>query len=111
MNGKVCIVTGGNTGIGKATVEGLAQQGATVVVACRDVGKGRAAIEEIQARAPSGELHLLRLDLASLQSVREFVPAFQEKFSRLDVLIENAGVSTGNREVTSDGFEMHFGVN
>lgn len=111
MNGKVCIVTGGNTGIGKATVEGLAKQGATVVLACRDLDKGRAALEEVQARTQSNALHLMRLDLASLQSVREFVRAFTAKFQRLDVLVENAGVSTGKRQLTADGFEMDFGVN
>jgi len=111
MKGKICIVTGGNTGIGKATVEGLARQGATVVLACRDLDKGRAALADIKAKVPDAELELMRLDLASLASVREFAKAFTEKFTRLDVLIENAGVSTGKRQLTADGFEMDFGVN
>ena len=111
MRGKVCIVTGGNTGIGKATVEGLAKLGATVIMACRDQEKGRAALEEIKTKTGSTELHLLPLDLASLQSVREFAKTFAERFDRLDVLVENAGVSTGKRQVTADGFEMDFGVN
>lgn len=111
MKGKICIVTGGNTGIGKATVEGLGQQGATVVLACRDLDKGRAALEGIKAKTGSADLHLLRLDLGSLKSVREFAKAFTDQFPRLDVLIENAGVSTGKRQLTADGFEMDFGVN
>src|SRR6185503_14239593 len=102
VKGKVCIVTGGNTGIGKATVEGLAKQGATVILACRDLDKGRAALEEIKAKTGSTELHLLPLDLASLSSVRAFAKTFTERFPRLDVLVENAGVSTGKRQVTAD---------
>lgn len=66
MNNKITIVTGGNTGIGKATVAGLAQRGATVVIACRDVAKGNAARDEIAASA----VHVMPLDLASLASVR-----------------------------------------
>ena len=111
MKGKICIVTGGNTGIGKATVEGLARQGATVILACRDLDKGRAAQAEIVAKLPGAEIELMRLDLASLASVREFAKAFTEKHPRLDVLVENAGVSTGKRQLTADGFEMDFGVN
>jgi NAD(P)-dependent dehydrogenase (short-subunit alcohol dehydrogenase family) len=111
MKGKICIVTGGNTGIGKATVEGLARQGATVVLACRDLSKGRAALDDIKAKTGSTELHLLQLDLASLKSVRAFAKAFTDKFPRLDVLLENAGVSTSKRQLTEDGFEMDFGVN
>ena len=111
MKGKICVVTGGNTGIGKATVVGLAQRGATVVIACRDVGKGRAALEEIAARAGASELHVMRLDLASLDCVRSFAAAFTARFTRLDVLVENAGVMTQKRQLTADGFEMNFGVN
>lgn len=111
MKGKICIVTGGSSGIGKATVEGLARQGATLVVACRDLDKGRAAVADIAAKVPGAELHVMRLDLASLKSVREFAKAFTDKYPRLDVLIENAGVLTRKRELTADGFEMDFGVN
>jgi retinol dehydrogenase-12 len=111
MKGKICIVTGGNTGIGKATVAGLAREGATVVLACRDLERGRAAIADIQAQTPSAEVRVMRLDLASLQSVRDFAAAFVAEYPRLDVLIENAGVSTGSRQLTADGFEMDFGVN
>ncbi len=111
MKDKVCIVTGGNTGIGKATVEGLAKLGATVVIACRDVARGQRALDEVAASTGSRTLHVLQLDLASLASVRAFAAAFTAKFSRLDVLIENAGVMTRKRELTVDGFEMDFGVN
>jgi NAD(P)-dependent dehydrogenase (short-subunit alcohol dehydrogenase family) len=107
MNDKVCIVTGGNSGIGKATVAGLVQQGATVVIACRDVTKGQAARDEIAG----ANVHVMELDLASLASVRAFAAAFLAKFDRLDVLVANAGVMTAKRQVTADGLEMNFGVN
>jgi NAD(P)-dependent dehydrogenase (short-subunit alcohol dehydrogenase family) len=108
---KICIVTGGNTGIGRATVAGLAQRGATVVIACRDVDKGRAALDEVAAKTGSKDLHVMQLDLASLKSVRAFAAAFIAKFPQLDVLVENAGVLTGKRQLTADGLEMDFGVN
>jgi NAD(P)-dependent dehydrogenase (short-subunit alcohol dehydrogenase family) len=111
MKNAVCIVTGGNTGIGKATVAGLAERGATVIIACRDVAKGKAALEEVAAKAGSKDLHVMQLDLASLASVRAFAAAFAEKFTRLDVLVANAGVMTGKRQLTADGLEMNFGVN
>jgi NAD(P)-dependent dehydrogenase (short-subunit alcohol dehydrogenase family) len=111
VKGKICVVTGGNTGIGKATVAGLAQHGATVVLACRDVGKGTAALQEIAARTGTSALHVMQLDLASLESVRSFAAAFTARFSRLDVLVENAGVMTQRRQLTTDGLEMNFGVN
>lgn len=110
MKNKICIVTGGNTGIGKATVAGLAKQGATVVIACRDVLKGEAALGELAATGAT-DLHVMPLDLASLDSVRAFAAAFLERFTRLDVLIANAGVMTRRRQLTADGLEMDFGVN
>jgi NAD(P)-dependent dehydrogenase (short-subunit alcohol dehydrogenase family) len=111
MPQKICIVTGANSGIGKATVEGVARQGMTVVLACRDTAKGEAAIAEIRAKVPSADLHCMSLDLASLESIRKFAVAFAAKFGRLDVLVENAGISTGKRQTTKDGFEMDFGTN
>jgi retinol dehydrogenase-12 len=80
-------------------------------MACRDVEKGRAAVEAIRLQGLSADVRVMRLDLASLRSVREFAAAFTKEYSRLDVLIENAGVSTGSRRVTADGFEMDLGVN
>ncbi len=111
MNNKITVVTGGNTGIGKATVAGLAQRGATVVIACRDVARGNAARDEIAASTGSSALHVMPLDLASLASVRAFAAAFLARFPRLDVLVANAGVMTERRQVTADGLEMNFGVN
>jgi NAD(P)-dependent dehydrogenase (short-subunit alcohol dehydrogenase family) len=111
VKGRICIVTGGNSGIGKATVAGLAQRGATVVIACRDAERGKAAKGEIAQKTGSQNLHVMQLDLASLESVRAFAAAFAATFGRLDVLVANAGVMTRKRELTADGLEMNFGVN
>lgn len=113
MNGKICVVTGANTGIGKATALGLARRGATVVLACRDADKGRAALAEIEAQAGAacGPLHFMRLDLASLASVRAFAAELATRMPRVDVLLENAGVSTGVRSLSEDGYELDFAVN
>lgn len=111
MNGKVCIVTGANTGIGLETAAALIGQGATVVLACRDESKADTALREIITRGGSGTGHVMKLDLASLQSVRAFAAAFHARFNRLDVLVNNAGVMPGKRYTTEDGFEMIFGTN
>lgn len=110
MKNKICIVTGGNTGIGKATVAGLSRRGATVVIACRNAEKGKAALAEL-ATAGATDLHVMQLDLASLDSVRAFAAAFLARFARLDVLVANAGIMTRSRQLTADGLEMDFGVN
>lgn len=111
MNGKVCIVTGANTGIGFETAAALIGQGATVVLACRDESKATTALKEIADRGGSGTGYVMKLDLASLKSVRAFAAGFRERFQRLDVLVNNAGVMPGKRYTTEDGIEMIFGTN
>ena len=111
MQGKVCIVTGSNTGIGKETARGLAQRGATVVLACRDVAKAGAARDDIAATTGRNDVEVEALDLGSTASIRAFAARFKEKHKRLDVLVNNAGVWTTSRAVTAEGFESTFGVN
>lgn len=111
LEGKVCLVTGGNGGIGLETALGLAQQGATVVVAARNPEKGQAAVDEVIARSGNDKVELLQLDLASLTSVRRAAEAFQARHDRLHVLVNNAGLMLSAREVTEDGFEATFGIN
>ena len=111
MQGKVCIVTGGNTGIGKETARGLAQRGATVVLACRDVVKAGAARDDIARSTGLRNVEVEALDLGSTASIRAFAERFKAKHARLDVLVNNAGVWTTSRGATSDGFESTFGVN
>ena len=82
-----------------------------MVIASRDVGKGKAALDEIAAKTGSKDLSVMQLDLASLESVRSFAAAFTARFTRLDVLVENAGIMTQKRQLTADGLEMNFGVN
>ncbi|XP_032222184.1 retinol dehydrogenase 11 [Nematostella vectensis] len=111
LDGKTVVVTGANTGIGKETALDLAARGARVIMACRNLDKGKAALREIQERTGSQKVVLEYLDLASLRSVREFAKRVTEKESRLDVLINNAGVMWCPFSRTEDGFEMQFGVN
>ena len=109
--GKVSIVTGANTGIGKETARGLAGQGGTVVLAVRDLVKGEAARADITATTGNANVEVMALDLGSKASIRAFAKAFGEKHDRLDVLVNNAGVWTRSLQKTEDGFETIFGVN
>lgn len=111
MQGKTCIVTGANTGIGKATAEGLARLGATLVMVCRDRDRGEAALAELQAITGSDSIELLLADLTDQAAIREFVERFQERYDRLDVLINNAGGIFGSRSVSVDGIEMTLALN
>jgi len=111
MQGKVCLVTGANSGIGKATALGLAEMGARVVMVCRDRARGTAARDEIRSASGNDSVELLVADLASLGSVRKLAEHFVEAHERLHVLINNAAVLSPKRMETEDGFEMQFGVN
>lgn len=111
MQGKTVLVTGANQGIGKATAIALAQQGANVVILCRNPDKGRAALADIQAASRGGKAELLVADFASLADVRRAAAEFRASHQRLDVLVNNAGLYVPERRVTSDGIEETFGVN
>ncbi len=110
MENKVVIVTGANSGIGKMTAVGLAQAGATVVMACRNLAKSGMAAAEVRSLSGSDRVHLMQLDLASQASIRAFVSEFARRFDRLDVLVSNAGIASPQRRLTVDGFELHFAV-
>ncbi|XP_041668822.1 dehydrogenase/reductase SDR family member 13-like [Cheilinus undulatus] len=109
LDGKTVIVTGANTGIGKTTAMDLARRGARVIMACRDQGRAEAAIKDIIQETGNHQVIFMQLDLSSLQSVRSFAENFLQSESRLDILINNAGVFTGG--MTEDGVGMIFGVN
>jgi NAD(P)-dependent dehydrogenase (short-subunit alcohol dehydrogenase family) len=112
MNGKICIVTGANTGIGKETARGLAQAGATVIIACRDAAKGEEARADVAESTGAGDrVKVMALDLASLAGIRAFAKAFTEAHGKLHVLVNNAGVSPSEKKQTADGIELTFGVN
>lgn len=106
--GRTIIVTGSNTGIGRVTAEVLARRGARVILACRSEEKTKPVVEGI--RSAGGEAEFLKLDLASLESVRDAAKSFLERNATLDVLINNAGLG-GQRGTTKDGFELTFGTN
>lgn len=105
------LITGGNSGIGKATAIGLAKTGANVVIGCRDEKKAKAAVEEIKKASGNNDVEYLLIDLASLKSVRSAAEEFKKKHDRLHVLINNAAVFLRNREVTEDGLEKTFETN
>ena len=109
--GKVAIVTGANTGIGRETARGLADEGAVVVLAVRDLEKGHEARADIVDTTGNADVAVMELDLASKESIRRFATAFGEAYGRLDILVNNAGLWTRSRTTTKDGFESTFGVN
>jgi len=111
MQGKTCMVTGANSGIGKATALGLAQMGATLIMVCRDRAKGEEAQNEIKTKSGNDAIDLLLADLSSQQSIRQLVENVQQHYTQLHVLINNAGVAMLSRTETVDGLEMAFAVN
>ncbi|MFQ5793638.1 MAG: SDR family oxidoreductase [Candidatus Bipolaricaulia bacterium] len=111
MQGKTRIVTGANSGIGKATALGLAKLGVTVVMVCRNPRKGEAAMAEIKAQSGNESVDLMIADLSSQQSIRQLVADFTDRYQRLHVLINNAGLHLSRRFVTADGIETTFAVN
>ena len=111
MHGKVCVVTGANSGIGKETALGLAQLGATVVLVCRSQDRGAAALAEIKQRSGNDSVALLVADLSSERQVRRVAAAYRQQFDRLDVLVNNAALARRKRAVTEDGVELTLAVN
>lgn len=111
QHGRTAIVTGANSGLGLVTARELARHGASVVLACRDTGKGEQAARAIEAAAPGARLELTELDLASLASVQAFAERFRSDHDGLDLLINNAGVMAPPRRQTADGFELQLGTN
>ena len=110
LAGKVALVTGANTGIGRVTAVALAQQGARIFVACRSAERARAVLEEIAALPGAGKAELLPLELGDFASVRQCANTFLARGLPLHLLINNAGLA-GARGYTKSGFELAFGVN
>ncbi len=111
QTGKIFAVTGANSGLGFETTKALAEKGATVVMACRNMEKGEQAQNQVLAAVPNAQLDLMPLDLGDLSSVRDFANAYTEKYNQLDGLINNAGLMAVPQQQTVDGFEMQLGVN
>lgn len=111
QKGRVVCVTGSSSGIGFEAARVLAGKEATVVIAVRNPEKGEKAIEKIRTEFSGADLELLILDLADLSSVKNFATEFKQKYERLDLLINNAGVMIPPYSKTADGFELQFGTN
>jgi len=111
QSGRVAVVTGANSGLGYEASLVLAQKGAAVIMTSRDLNKGRAALNRIQNELPAGSVVLMPLDLADLESVREFASRFSAQFDVLDLLINNAGVMMAPLGRTAQGVETQFGIN
>jgi len=111
LEGRVWIVTGANSGIGKATALGLAKLGGNVILSCRDASKGEAAREEIVRESRNARVTAMTVDLASQTSISAFAEEINQDYKRLDALVNNAGVFTRQRKVTPDGLEQQFAVN
>lgn len=111
MRGRVCVVTGANSGIGKATAQGLAAAGATVLMVCRDRARGSAAQQDIVAATGNRAVELWPADLASLTDVRRLAAELLAAHPVIHVLVNNAGVMLETRQLSADGFELQFAVN
>jgi len=111
MKDKIVLITGANRGIGKETARALARKGATVIMACRHLEKAEPVGEMIQRESKNPNIKVMPLDLASLESVRNFTREFKARYQQLNVLINNAGVFCMKREETEESFELTMGVN
>jgi retinol dehydrogenase-14 len=111
MHGKVVVVTGANVGIGLETAVGVAERGATTVLACRNQAKADAAAKVVTQRTWNDDVHVVVLDLADLASVRKASDEILSRWGRLDVLVNNAGGTWTQRQHTAQGIEYTFGVN
>jgi retinol dehydrogenase-12 len=111
MAGKVCLVTGATSGIGNVTATALASQGAEVVISGRNREKTEATIQQIMSETGSETVHYLLADFSDLEQVRELASIYNERFSRLDVLVNNAGSFFNTRRETQYGVEKTFLVN
>lgn len=111
MNGKYVLITGGTGGIGKQTALGLARLGAHVIVNGRDQRRGEQAVREIQEVTGNPNISLLLGDMSKQADIHQLATIYQERYPRLDVLINNAGLMPSQRQITEDGIEASFAVN
>jgi NAD(P)-dependent dehydrogenase (short-subunit alcohol dehydrogenase family) len=108
--GKVCLVSGGTSGVGKAIAFGLAERGAELVILGKNTARGEAAAGEIIGKTGNSKITFLPVDLSAQDSIRSFAADFCDRYNRLDVLVNAAGILTLKRHLSPDGFEMTFAV-
>ncbi|KAI9318053.1 hypothetical protein BX666DRAFT_2153616 [Dichotomocladium elegans] len=111
LTGKIAIITGSNTGIGKACACEMAQKNCTVIIAARNGEKSSAAVEEIKAKTGNTKVDYIRLDLGSLRIIKQFADTFAQKYKRLHILVNNAVFLSPSFTTTEDGLEGQFGIN
>ncbi len=111
LKDKIIIVTGGNSGLGYESVKAFAGKGATVILACRDLGKGEAAKNEIEKNGCTGPIDVRQLDLTDFASISNFAEGINKDYDRMDVLMNNAGIMTSPYFLTKDGLEAQNGIN
>jgi NAD(P)-dependent dehydrogenase (short-subunit alcohol dehydrogenase family) len=111
FSGKNCLITGANSGLGFAVSRLFASKGAHTILLCQNRGRGQEAVQLILQETPNASVDLMICDLSSLDSTQSFITSFREKYSKLDILLNNAAVMRRKRTVTEDGFEMMFQVN
>jgi NAD(P)-dependent dehydrogenase (short-subunit alcohol dehydrogenase family) len=111
QTGRTAVITGANTGLGYETAAALAAKGAHVVLAVRNLDKGKDAADRIVAASPGANVALQELDLSSLESIRAAADQLKSNFDTIDLLINNAGVMMTPKSTTKDGFELQFGTN
>jgi retinol dehydrogenase 12 len=111
VEAKTCLVTGATSGIGQATAGRLAQLGATIIAVARDPARGEQAAAAIRQRAPRSQVEVLTADISRLGDVRTLAAQVQDRYDRLDVVVNNAGVAKVRRELTPDGLGVTFATN
>ncbi len=111
QKGRIAIITGANHGIGFETTLAMSRFGFKVVMACRNIEKATKAKKEILQKAPNADLDIIRLDLSNLESVRTFAETFKKGYSKLDVLINNAGILMYSGKKNESGVELQFATN
>ena len=114
LEGKIIIVTGGNSGLGLASVKAFAAKNAEVIIACRSVQRGKEARKLLLKEQPKAKVKVMELDLSNFWSIRMFVADFKKEYNQLDILLNNAGVMMTPYAQTKDGVELqqstnHFG--
>ena len=110
MDNKLAIVTGANSGMGMATVEALSDEGAKVIMLCRSEKRGREALQKLSENKDR-QIELMICDLGDYASIRSFISQVKEKYKKLDVLVNNAGFISLDRQETKEGLERQFGIN
>ncbi|UCE41743.1 MAG: SDR family NAD(P)-dependent oxidoreductase, partial [Candidatus Aminicenantes bacterium] len=110
LSGKICLITGANTGLGLAVSKKFTNMSANTIMLCRNKEKGENAIHEIKKETPNASVELMICDLSSMTSIQSFIEEFKGKYSKLDILYNNAAVMKQKRTITEDGFEMMFQV-